>query len=108
MPIVTAPQDATAATGLSGTTSVISAGWHGQGELEGFPVFPSPERGNDQLQVPWRWDEGGRDAALYICPERRRSNVGACEGRLLPFMKGSDFSWIFIQLKENASIAEHT
>lgn len=32
MPIVAAPQDAAAATGLSGTTSVIPAGWRGQGK----------------------------------------------------------------------------
>lgn len=77
-------------------------------ELEGFPVFPSPDRGSYQLHTPLRWDGGGREAALYICPARGGSNVGAYEGRLLPFMKGSDFSWIFIQLKQNANIAEHT
>lgn len=32
MPIVAAPQDAAAETGLSGTTSVIPAGWRGQGK----------------------------------------------------------------------------
>lgn len=61
MPIVTAPQDATAATGLSGTTSVISAGWHGQGKgAWGFSCFSFTREGKwpapSPMEVGWRWE----------------------------------------------------
>lgn len=74
MPIVAAPQDATAATGLSGTTSVISAGWRGQGmgaarlscfsfTREGKQPAPYP------AEVGWRW-EGC--SSLHLPRERKK------------------------------------
>lgn len=61
MPIVTAPQDATAATGLSGTTSGISAGWRGQGQgAWGLSCFSFSREGKRTapcpIEVGWRWE----------------------------------------------------
>lgn len=53
MPIVAAPQDVTAVTGLSGTTSVISAGQRGQLKAtSGLSCFSFTREGKQPAPYP--------------------------------------------------------
>lgn len=46
------------------------AAWPGKGSLS-FPAFPSPERGSDQLHVPFRWE--GCSSLHLPCKREKQS-----------------------------------
>lgn len=57
------------------------------GQGSSWDAFPA-SWGAPTPPLRWRWDGGGRDAGL--CNMMQGSKAGVCEGRLFPFMKGSD------------------